>query len=124
MDDLTLKALAEAEREWIVSKRRALHRIPEKGFAEFKKGPAVFGNVYKDEDGKYKLLLSEVEMLDGEPGFENSIRGWFKAKMPINEFLETLSEYGAIHHSFLVYDVDIKALEYFGKLVGLGVNKI
>ena len=36
MDDLTLKALAEAEREWIVSKRRALHRIPEKGFAEFK----------------------------------------------------------------------------------------
>ena len=95
-----------------------------KGFAEFKKGPAVFGNVYKDEDGKYKLLLSQIEMVDGEPDFENSIRGWFKAKMPINEFLETLSEYGAIHHSFLVYDVDIKALEYFGKLVGLGVNKI
>ncbi len=95
-----------------------------KGFAEFKKGPAVFGNVYKDEDGKYKLLLSNVEMLDGEPGFESSIRGWFKTKMSVAEFLETLSEYGAIHHSFLVYDADIKALEYFGKLVGLGVNKI
>ena len=95
-----------------------------KGFAEFKSGKAVFGNVYKDSDGKYKLLLSDVEMLDGEPGFESSIRGWFKTKMSVAEFLETLSEYGAIHHSFLVYDVEIKALEYFGKLLGLEVNKI
>ena len=36
MDDSRLKALVEAEREWIISKRRALHRVPEKGFAEFK----------------------------------------------------------------------------------------
>ncbi len=35
MDD-QIKALVEAEREWIVGKRRALHRVPEKGFAEFK----------------------------------------------------------------------------------------
>jgi L-arabinose isomerase len=95
-----------------------------KAVAEFKTGAAVFGNVYKDEDGKYKLLLSEIEMVEGEPGFESSIRGWFKANKPINEFLEELSEYGAIHHSFMVYGVDIKALEYFGKLVGFGVNKI
>lgn len=95
-----------------------------KGFAEFKTGNAVFGNVYKDSDGKYKLLLSSVEMCEGEQGFDHSIRGWFKPNKPIGEFLEELSEYGAIHHSFLVYDADIKALEYFGKLVGLGVNKI
>ncbi len=36
MDDQRLKALVEAEREWIVSKRRALHRVPEDGFKEFK----------------------------------------------------------------------------------------
>ena len=36
MDDQLLKSLVEAEREWIISKRRALHRVPEKGFAEFK----------------------------------------------------------------------------------------
>ncbi len=95
-----------------------------KALAEFKNGPAVFGNVYKDSDGKYKLLLSEVEMCDGEQGFDHSIRGWFKPNKPVAEFLEELSEYGAIHHSFLVYDVNIKALEYFGKLIGLGVNKI
>lgn len=95
-----------------------------KGYACFKKGQAVFGNLYKDADGKYKLLLSDVMMLDGESGYENKIRGWFKANRPINEFLELLSEYGAIHHSFLVYDVDIKALEFFGKLLNLEVVKI
>ncbi len=36
MDDQMLKSLVEAQREWIISKRRALHRVPEKGFAEFK----------------------------------------------------------------------------------------
>ena len=36
MDDKTLLALAQAEREWIVGKRRALHRIPENGFEEYK----------------------------------------------------------------------------------------
>lgn len=95
-----------------------------KGFSEFKKGPAVFGNLYKDADGKYKLLFANVEMVDGVPGFEHSIRGWFKAEKSVAEFLETLSEYGAIHHSFLVYDVDIKAMEYFGKMLHLEVNKI
>ena len=79
---------------------------------------------YKDSDGKYKLLLSNVEMLDDEKGYDNSIRGWFKPNKPINEFLELLSEYGAIHHSFLVYDVEIKALEFFGKLLNLEVVKI
>ncbi len=95
-----------------------------KAYACFKKGPAVFGNLYKDGDGKYKLLFSKVEMLEGESGYETKIRGWFKANRPIPEFLELLSEYGAIHHSFLVYDTDIKALEFFGKLLNIEVNII
>ena len=95
-----------------------------KAYACFKKGPAVFGNLYKDGDGKYKLLFSKVEMLEGESGYENKIRGWFKTSRPIPEFLELLSEYGAIHHSFLVYDVDVKALEFFGKLLNIEVNVI
>ena len=36
MDDMNLKALIEAEKDWIIEKRRQLHRIPETGFAEFK----------------------------------------------------------------------------------------
>lgn len=36
MNDQYLKDLVNAEREWIISMRRKLHRIPETGFAEFK----------------------------------------------------------------------------------------
>ena len=36
MKDRELKALVEAQADWIIQKRRQLHRIPEKGFAEFK----------------------------------------------------------------------------------------
>ncbi|MGN0772409.1 MAG: M20 family metallopeptidase [Candidatus Ventricola sp.] len=36
MDDRELRALVEAQRDWMVDIRRRLHRIPEKGFAEVK----------------------------------------------------------------------------------------
>lgn len=36
MNDTELKARVEQERDWIVQMRRKLHRIPERGFAEFK----------------------------------------------------------------------------------------
>ncbi len=36
MNDQLLKALVEAQKDWIISIRRKLHRIPEGGFAEFK----------------------------------------------------------------------------------------
>jgi len=92
-----------------------------KALACYKEGPAVFANVFKDADGKYKLLLANVEMLPDEQGYDDKIRGWFRPEKPIDEFLELLSEYGAIHHSFLVYDVNIKAMEYFGKLLNLDI---
>ena len=36
MENSTLRALVEAQKDWIIEKRRALHRVPEPGFAEFK----------------------------------------------------------------------------------------
>lgn len=36
MDDLQLKALVDAQKDWIINLRRKLHRIPEDGFKEFK----------------------------------------------------------------------------------------
>lgn len=41
MDDRQLKALVEAEKDWIIAMRRKLHRIPEGGFQEFKTQRAV-----------------------------------------------------------------------------------
>lgn len=96
-----------------------------KGLAEFKSGKAIFCNVYKDVNEQFKLLVSDVEMVNVNTNeFDGSIRGWFTPSVPIAEFLEKLSEYGATHHSFLIYDVDIKALEFFGALLGVEVVKI
>lgn len=96
-----------------------------KGVAGFKGGKAVFCNVFKDVNEEFKLLVSDVEMINVDTNeFDNSIRGWFTPSLPIEEFLEKLSEHGATHHSFLVYDVDIKALEFFGDLLNLKVVKI
>ena len=36
MDDCELRALVEAQKNWMVDIRRRLHRIPERGFAEVK----------------------------------------------------------------------------------------
>lgn len=41
MDDHQLKALVEAEKDWIINMRRTLHRIPEDGFKEFKTQQAI-----------------------------------------------------------------------------------
>ena len=93
-----------------------------KAVSKFKTGKAVFGNVYKDFDGKYKLLFSEVDMVDNNVPMDPAIIGWIKPKMPISNFLEKLSTFGVTHHSFLIYDVEISALEFFGKLLDLEVN--
>ena len=96
-----------------------------KGLAEFKSGQAVFCNVFKDKGEEFKLLLSDIEMINVDThDFDDSMRGWFVPPVPVPEFLEKLSENGATHHSFIVYDVDIKALEYFGELLNLKVVKI
>lgn len=36
MEDRELRALIEAQKDWIIEKRRMLHRLPERGFAEYK----------------------------------------------------------------------------------------
>ena len=41
MEDRELRALVDAQKEYIVNMRRKLHRIPERGFAEFKTQKAV-----------------------------------------------------------------------------------
>ena len=40
------------------------------------------------------------------------------------DFLKKLSEYGATHHSMLVYDVTAEQMMHFGKLLNMKVYKI
>lgn len=41
MDDRELRSLVEAEKDWMIAMRRKLHRIPERGFSEFKTQRAI-----------------------------------------------------------------------------------
>ena len=41
MNDLELRALVEAQKDWMIEKRRLLHRIPERGFEEYKTQRAI-----------------------------------------------------------------------------------
>lgn len=74
------------------------------GYARYRKGKAVFVNLFRDAEG-YKLLVAPVTMEEpvGEDRFASSMRGWMRPAMPVGEFLEALSRAGATHHSALVY---------------------
>ena len=58
MDDQKLKSLVEAEREWIIAKRRELHRVPENGFEEnrwIECAPGIHHFISRDEAVAYEL---------------------------------------------------------------------
>ena len=48
---------------------------------------------------------------------EDSVHGWFKASLPVGEFLAEYSRAGGIHHSALVYGKVTDDLVRWGKLM-------
>ena len=97
---------------------------PVVGYSKFKKGAAVYANIYRDETG-YCLLATPVEMLEvKEDAFPCSMRGWMKPNCKVGEFLKKLSLHGATHHSLLVYGASTEELCFFGELLGMKTFEI
>lgn len=95
------------------------------GYAEFKEGQAVFCNVFRGENEKFKFLVSNIEMVHVDThDFDGGMRGWFKPNGRIEDFLAKISENGAIHHSFIVYNTDVKTMKTFGELLDMDVIEI
>lgn len=93
-------------------------------YSRFKGGKAVFANIYRDEDG-FKLGVAPVEMISVEKDrLENQMRGWMKPEKPVAEFLKSLSENGATHHSFMIYGGNVDMMKFFGKLIGVPVVEL
>lgn len=92
-------------------------------YGRYRAGKAIFANIYRDENG-FRLLLSPVTMdqVPADDAFAGKVRGWLKPAMPVTAFLEGISRFGATHHSVLVYDASLEALEFFGRLLGLPVE--
>ena len=99
--------------------------LPMAGYSRYKSGKAVYINVFRDAEG-FCLVASDVEMLDMDDydQYKRTIRGWMKPSIPVKDFLRKLSEYGATHHSMLVYDVTPEQMMHFGKLLNMKVYKI
>ncbi len=95
---------------------------PVVGYARYRKGSAVFMNLFDSPEG-YKLLVAPVTMEEpeGEDAFVGNMRGWMRPNMPTADFLRRISEEGVTHHSALVYDTTPEAVAYFGRLLGLPV---
>ena len=55
---------------------------------------------------------------------QNQMRGWMKPEKSVPEFLKSLSEHGATHHSFLIYDGNVDMIKFFGKLIGIPVEEL
>jgi L-arabinose isomerase len=47
----------------------------------------------------------------------DSVHGWFKAALPVGEFLAEYSRVGGIHHSALVYGNVAEEIVSWGKLM-------
>ena len=90
----------------------------------FKDGKGLYCNIFRVENEKFAMSVSEVDISYVEGQVSESIRGWIKPKTNISDFLEKLSENGAIHHGFLVYGVDIKAMKTFGRALNMEVIEI
>lgn len=88
----------------------------------FKPGEAVFVNLAPGPEDTFTLILAPVEMLDAShANMQNTIRGWFKPKMPVSDFLEAYSSVGGTHHAALVYADVVESLVRFGELMNWDV---
>lgn len=93
-------------------------------FGRFKGGKAVYANIYRDEDG-FKLGVAPIEVLAAPyDNLSNQMRGWIRPEKGARAFLKSLSENGATHHSFMIYDGNVDMLKFFGKLIGVPVVEL
>jgi len=89
----------------------------------FRGGNAVLVNVAPGPQDTFTLIVAPVTMLDveGEDRMADSIRGWFRPRMAVPDFLEEYSRLGGTHHSALVYGELTADLVRFGEIMGWDV---
>ncbi len=90
------------------------------GYARFKEGEALHVNLAPAGKGIYRLIIAEGEMpgTDTHDSMQETIRGWFKPRLALDEFLQAYSELGGTHHSVLVYGCNVKDIAAMGRVIG------
>jgi L-arabinose isomerase len=85
----------------------------------FRPGDAVLVNLAPSADHHYSLIVAPVTMqkVEGMDRMADSVHGWFKASLPVGEFLAEYSRAGGTHHSALVYGKVTDDIVRWGKLM-------
>ncbi len=83
-------------------------------------GPAVWVNLAPGPGGRFRLILAPVavQSVRGVDRMANSVHGWFRARLPVAEFLAAYSRLGGTHHAALVYDGELSALRDLAAFMG------
>ncbi len=89
-------------------------------------GKAVFVNLAPLGKGRYRLIIAPVTMLaeKAKSRFNDSIRGWFRPRTRVADFLEAYSMAGGTHHAALVYGDCADEIADFGGFMGWDITRI
>lgn len=84
-----------------------------------KPGKATLVNLAPGKDSSYTLITATVSVQQvNDIKFKNSIRGWIKPQIKVEDFLAEYSRAGGTHHLAMVYGDKAQALAKFAKLMG------
>ncbi|MFN2352848.1 MAG: hypothetical protein ABR497_12985 [Kiritimatiellia bacterium] len=83
-------------------------------------GAAVLANLAPLANEQFRLILSPgcMEAPRGRDNLADSVHGWFRPRLPLNDFLADYSRRGGTHHSILVYGEQGDLLAWFGAGMG------
>lgn len=92
----------------------------------YKPGKAVFVNLAPMGNGKYSLIISDIEVLNikASNGLEEGECGFFSVGYSISDFLKKFSLAGGTHHSAMVYGDVKRDIITFGEELGFKVVDI
>jgi L-arabinose isomerase len=85
----------------------------------FRPGDAVLASLAPSADRHYSLIVAPVVMQDveGVDRMADSVHGWFKASLPVEELLAEYSQAGGIHHCALIYGKVTDDIARWGNLM-------
>lgn len=89
-------------------------------------GPALFVNLAPGPRNTFSLLVAPVEVLGDTTRKEMrpNVRGWIRPSCGVEAFLEAYSRHGGTHHSALVLNQPVEALEAFAAFVRIPCHRL
>jgi L-arabinose isomerase len=88
-------------------------------------GEALLINLIPLNSKHFRMLICPVSLLkEKDPSFEDTVRGWMRSSLPMEQFLSEYSKAGGTHHSALIYHEKVETLKVFGEQLGWEVKVI